>query len=840
MDIKLRKMGIRFLLTMVFAMFTLLSYAKTGLISGVVVDKNTQETLPMATVQLRKVAIGSSDASSQSGGLTDVDGRFEFRDLELASYELIFSYVGYTDKTMKVTLTKENPSKRYKAIRMGEDEGLLQEVTVVGKRTSLQMDVDKKVFLLNESAHTEGVSASDILKDIPSVDVDAEGTVTLRNSEAVEVRINGKSSGVSGDILEQLPAGSIEKIEVITNPSAKYSAESSAGIINIVMKSNHNLGAYGSVGAGVRIPWKSDLGGSLNANINYGSEKVDVMASVGFFKTSSLGDGFTNRYRYGADTTFLFQSQENEFDMMSGMARLAIDYKFDKKNVLSFTSMGSLSSRGRDNEMIYSSGSIQDGSRSLERLYGRLVDSDPTGAMYNLSLEYRHKFAKEGREFSTSASIFNMDRNEDARYSNVDFIDNQRDNVSVGSIQDMNKEEYTRLITAQVDYTTPMFERSKLETGLSGNFTQAGSEVESYLQKDAQSEMVALEGQFNDFVFRPSTYAAYASWSTSLANLKLNVGLRGELLDIRWEQKLTDEKFHKDPIFNLFPSLFLSYPLSKSCDLQFSYTRRTNTPRSFYFNPYHNVSDSANVSFGNPDLEPEFVNSFELGFIKTFSEHTFSASAYYKKTTDVIQSYNWMEGNVMYRTYANMANSQSSGLDLVLKDRFGKYLSLTSSVDLYYYKLEGGSFGYSVLTDAGTEFRTYNLKERDSWSLTFRSTADISLPWSLNAQVAGNYSAPRATAQGKTMAMYQLNASLKRAFLNRKLTASVQVRDILNSRKRASESWGDDFWQETENHRNGRMFNINLTYSFGNSKNQKNQKRQKSQQQEMGEDFEEF
>lgn len=831
-------MSIRSFLVVLFSFSTFLSYAKPGLISGVLVDKNTQESLPMATVQLRKVG-----DSALSGDMTDVDGKFEFKDLDLATYELVFTYVGYTEKKMTVTLTKENPSRRYKAIRMGEDDGLLQEVTVVGKRTSLQMDVDKKVFLVNESAHTDGVSVSDILKDIPSVDVDAEGAVTLRNSEAVEVRINGKAAGLSGDaqgdILEQLPAGSIEKIEVITNPSAKYSAESSAGIINIVMKSNHDLGAYGSVGAGVRVPWKSDLGGNLNAYINYGSEKVDVMASVGVFNSSNSGEGFTNRYRYGRDTTFLFQSQENDFEMTSGFLRLAVDYKFDKRNILSLSSMGSLFSRGRDNEMLYRSGAVSNGVDVPGRMYGRFVDADPTGFMYNLSLEYRHKFLKEGREFSTSAGISNMLRKEDARYSQISFEQNKMDRPVVGSIQDMDKDETNRLVSFQMDYVTPLLQRSKLETGVSANFTHSGSEVESMLKKEADAEFEPLPGQFNDFLYRPTTYAGYLSWGTSFGKLKANVGLRGELLDIRWEQKLTDEEYHKDPIFNLFPSLFLSYPLSSSCDLQFSYTRRTNTPRSFYFNPYHNVTDSANVSFGNPDLEPEYVNSFEAGFVKTFSEHTLSASAYYKKTTDVIQSYNWMEGDVMNRTYANMANSQSSGLDLVLKNRFGKYLSLTSSADLYYYKLEGGSFSYVVVTDGGTDFREYELKDRDSWGLTLRSAADISLPWEVNAQVAGNYSAPRATAQGKTMASYQLNAGLKRAFFNRKLTASVQVRDILNSRKRASESWGDDFWQETENHRNGRMFNFNLTYSFGKGKNQKPQK-QKQQQGQLEEDFEEF
>lgn len=831
-----KEMKTRFFLTVVFLFCTLFSYAKNGLISGVVVDKNTQETLPMATVQLQKVG-----TSGVTGGMTDADGFFEFRNLDMATYDMTISYVGYTDKKLKVTLSNENPSKRFKTIRMGEDEGLLQEVTVVGKRTSLQMDVDKKVFLVNESAHTDGVSASDILKDIPSVDVDAEGTVTLRNSEAVEVRINGKAAGLSGDgqgdILEQLPAGSIEKIEVITNPSAKYSAESSAGIINIVMKSNHNLGAYGSVGAGVRVPWKSDLGGSLNANLNYGSEKVDVMASAGFFNNSSSGDGFTNRYRYGADTTFLFQSQENDFEMTSGFLRLAIDYKFDKKNVLSLSTMGSLSARERDNEMIYRSGTYFDNLENTKNVYGRNTYSKPEGKMYNVSLEYKHKFNTEGREITSSAGISNVIREEDAVYDQISFGQFPLGAPTVSSVQNLNKDEYTRLITVQLDYVTPMLEKSKLETGLSGNFTTSGSEVESSLKKDADSEFEPLYGQYNDFLFCPSTYAAYASWSTSWGKLKVNAGLRGELLDIRWEQKLTDEKFHKDPIFNLFPSFFLSYPLTSSCDLQFSYTRRTNTPRSFYFNPYHNVSDSANVSFGNPDLEPEYVNSFEAGFIKSFSEHTISASAYYKRTTDVIQSYNWMEGNVMNRTYANTANSQSSGIDLVLKDRFGKFLSLTSSVDLYYYKLEGGSFSYAVVNEEGTEFRTYDLKERNSLGLTLRSTADFSLPWNLNAQIAGNYSAPRATAQGKTMASYQLNASLKRAFFKRKLTASIQARDILNSRKRASESWSDDFWQETEFHRNGRMFNFNLTYSFGNGKNQK---KQKQQQDTNNDDFDEF
>lgn len=817
-----------FLLTTIFTETAV--YAGDASVRGVIIDRATKETLPMATVQL----FVGYESKPIAGMVTDTAGAFKFSSLEYDNYRLEISYVGYENRSILFSLSYAENNVNLHRIRLKQDEAMLQEIVVTGRQSSLQMDIDKKVFLVNESAHTDGISASEILKDIPSVDVDAEGTVTLRNNEAVEVQINGKSSGLTaenqGDILEQLPAGSIEKIEIITNPSAKYNAEGSAGIINIILKENRESGYYGTVSGGLVYPWDSKLGASLSGNINYNVKNIDISASAGYFNRHNTGDGYSDRLKYGADTTFLRQDEDYNFKMNSGFLRLGINYKINYRSSLSASGMAAIGERDRESDIASRQGSLLNGQKEQHSQQTRNNYSEADRKMFSLSLDFDHRFDRDGEKISTSVGYSGNYKKNNAEYRQMSFDQDGTSIAGSNSLQTQDTDDGMSTYLLQCDYVNPYSLTSKFELGYKSTFSQSNSQCDSYIKEGNATIFTPQHGLFNDFDYNQNVHALYATYGTRINKFSTSLGLKGELTEINWEQNLTEEKDDKDPYFDLFPTVFFGYSFSKTNELQISYTRRINRPRSRFINPYHNVSDSANISFGNPDLDPEYTNSFEMNYIKSFENHTVTSSVYYKRTNNVIQSYSWMDGNSLMRTYANMSKSNSSGFEIVMKNRFKK-LSFTSSANIYYYQLEGGNF--SIYESSGNEGITrhdVSIKERNSLSWTARMAADITFPLDFFGQISGNYNAPQAIAQGKRLESYQLNASLKKSFMKKKLTATISARDILNSRSRKSETWSDDFEQTSDFHWNGRNISLNLSYRFGNSKPSKENKDKKEQE----------
>ncbi|MCK9155826.1 MAG: TonB-dependent receptor [Paludibacteraceae bacterium] len=831
-------MKFKFFLPLIIALFvSVTAQAGDASVKGVIIDKNTKETLPMATVQL----FVGYESKPRTGMVTDTAGAFLFSNLEYGNYRLEISYVGYESRNVLFSLTYAENNVNLRRIRLKPDEAMLQEITVVGHRSSLQMDIDKKVFLVNENAHTEGISASEILKVIPSVDIDAEGTVTLRNNEAVEVQINGKSSGLTadnqGEILEQLPAGSIEKVEIITNPSAKHNAEGSAGIINIILKENREMGYFGSVSADLNYPWESKIGGSLSGNISYSTKKVDLTASVGYSNRNNTGDGYTDRQHFGADTTFLRQDEDYTFKMNSGFLRLGTIYKINYRSNLSASGMVSLGDRNRENDITYLRGNFINGYRTNASSMTRFNNNEMDRKMFSFSVDFDHKFDRDGEKISTSIGYSGNYRETDADYVQMSFDQSNTFIAGSNSIETQENDEKTNNYYLQCDYVNPYSLTSKYEIGYKSTFMFSNNESDSYIKEGYAMGFIPQYGLFNDFDYNQNIHALYASYGTKISKVSTSLGLRGELTEINWEQNLSNEKDDKDPYFDLFPTVFLGYSFSKTNELQLSYTRRINRPRSRFVNPYHNVSDAANVSFGNPDINPEYTNSFELNYIKSFENHTITSSLYYKRTNDVIQNYSWMEDETMMRTFANLSTANSSGFDLVLRNRF-KRLTLTSSADIYYYLLEGGKYTLSESSGIeGVSQHNVTIKERSSLSWTARITADITFPANYLGQISGNYSSPKAIAQGKTLSNYQVNASVKKSFFERKLTAALGVRDIFNSRNRKTETWSDDFDQTSESHRNGRTLNFNLTYRFGNNKMSKDKEKKGQNEENKEEEF---
>jgi outer membrane receptor protein involved in Fe transport len=818
----------RLIVTIISLVFTFYLHADDGVVKGTVIDASTGVSVPYATLILYK----ENSNERMDAVPSDINGFFSFKKLEFGNYKIEVSFVGYKKQMLAVSVSAQSPETEL-TIKLREN--MLKGVTVVGELTTMEMDIDKKTFYINEGALTDGVSSVELLREIPSVEVDMEGNVSLRNSENVDVFINGKSSGLTsenrGDILEQLPAGSIEKIEVITNPSAKFEAEGSSGIINIVLKKERKAGYFGSVTAGVFIPDNSRTGGNIGGNINYNSGKLDLYANVGIFNRNNKGGGKSERLQYNNDTTFLNQVSENETKMRAGFIRLGMDYRINERNTIGIAGMGSLGNRDREEEINYTRGIYSQGTEFMYSKQQRNNTSSMERGMYNISLDYKHDFKKSGEELTASLNVSNNKGDNEYFYEQLNF------NESMDYIQRQDNENSADIYEVQADYINPLTEKSKMEIGYKSRFFRSENDSRSFLKEKNEEIFQEQRELFNNFLWDQDIHALYVTYANKLNRLSIKAGLRGELADEKWEQRVTGEKNDKYPYFNVFPTLFFAYELPKDNELQLSYTRRITRPRERRINPFVDVTDSANISFGNPDLRPEFASTIELNYLKTMKAHLLTASLYYKLTEDVIQNYSWLEEGVLKRTYANLSSSHSCGLELVAKNKF-KFFNLTSSVNLYYFLLEGGNFTVNE-TNRNNELITRNvsLETTESFSWTARLMADIYLPWSMTAQFSGNYRSSQVQAQGKSSPNYVFNGGIRKQFLDKTLAVSLNVRDIFNTRKRKSEIEDVNFYQKSESFWSGRMINLNVSYSFGNMKLQRKDKKDKSLENDMEEDF---
>ncbi|MCQ2188870.1 MAG: TonB-dependent receptor [Paludibacteraceae bacterium] len=822
-------MIIRFFSLLVLLSSVLTAVAEAYTVRGRVIDAKTGETIPYANVELK-----SEDGSKSVQGLfTGDDGRFIMEGVEEAKYQLIVSFVGYSDYNGKITpefLKREGGAKI--TIKLREDVALLSQVEVVGTRTQLQMDVDKKTFLVNEGATTVGVSATDVLRDIPTVDVDMDGNVSLRNNENVEVFINGRSVGLSGEaqgeMLEQFPAGSIEKIEVITNPSSKYSAEGSAGIINIVLKQDAPAGVFGNVTAGISYPSEGKLGGNLGASVNVTKNKWTILSSLGYQRRTFRGtsdidrEQFLRRDSLLRDTVYNITDGGRDFIINSYFARLGLDYKINDKNRIGLSGVFSLGKNRREENFDYEFGKVLGGTRIDTATSNRSASAKSPRNMYTVKFDYKHVFS-EGRELSFLAQTASNSQDNDATYYQSRF-DTLHNRVSYSEQQQSNERKIRKNQFA-IDYTSPVGKISNLELGINIDLTNERNDAESFQRIDGTHPFVRQDNLTNDFEYIQNVYAWYGMWSGKVKRLSYKIGLRGELSDISWIQHNTGASDELDSYGNLFPSLFLSYNATENDELQFSAIRRITRPRGFRLNPNPNMSDSTTISYGNPDLHPEEAFSGEMNYLHTTPKgHVYTISAYYKFTDDVVEQYSWTELSadekvILKSTFANLNRSHSTGMELIAKNKF-KPLTLTTNVNLYYHKVVGGTTTIEVANANGILTRIpLDLRRREGFSWDFKEGVDFRLPKGITGQFTLNYRSPRVAAQGKSMNSFFMNIGLKRQFMEKKLSLSFNIRDIANSNKRNMETWSESFHQISKTTRNGRTFNLNASYSFGNNNN---------------------
>lgn len=802
-----------------------------GQVRGLVLDKNTSEAIPFVSVTLTP----QGESAIAAAITTDIDGKFHLDKVKYGTYTLTLTYVGYKDLKRQVVLSEKNSSVSFASLHMVEDATVLGEVKVTGQRAPMKLEVDRKSFDVSGMITSAGLSASELLEQVPSVEVDNDGNVSLRGNTSVEVWINGRSSGLTSDnqaqILQQIPAESIERIEVIDNPSAKFSAEGSAGIINIILKKDRKAGYYGSVQVG------ADTRGGANTsfNFNYSSAKLDAFLNIGYRHRENSGENESeqdnlvngNAVSYERHYTKNSQRGNNLF------SRAGFTWHMTEKDDLGLSGMFMTGKNSGSSSTPYYYGDYIAAGEKLTRTQLRNTDSGGPMRFFFGEFNYRHNFTdRHFLDFTVSHMNWKAD-NDNVYQDSIWYEDESLPSYSRYQSRPLNMRNHHTDVRLQ--YENPLTENVKFEAGYNGTYSHENTPQQSFEANNWQGVgLVEDPVYFNRFVYDNDIHALYATLSYKINKFSVMAGLRGEYWKINtesltWEQehgyKEKDAPFKKD-YFQLFPSVFMSYQLTESQQLQLNYTRRLRRPWGGELNNFRNTSDASIVSFGNPLLTPEYSNSFALNYLKTWAQHSLLVSAYYRPTTDVIQRLNYRNttDGIMYSTSENVARSTSTGVELTAKNKITKMIDVTTNVNLYYYKIN--SFSYDI------DGQTVSGDGRDNFTWNARFIASLKLPYDISMQASFRYNSKQTLAQGYRPASYGLDMGVKKNFFDRKFTLSINCRDVLDSRKWETYTSSDSFDRHQINRRRSRTVRFTLTWNFGNQNAKKKRPDQQGEEEE--------
>ena len=789
--------AISFLLLLMLPLISLAQVSRKAAVNGKVIDAQTSAPLPYATVRLFK----NTNNELVSGNITNEAGQFTL-DAPLGEYYALVEFMGYKAlKSPAFTLTSDQPEHLLGTLKLQTGAAAsLKEVVVQAEKSSMELSLDKKIFNVGQDLANAGGSATEILSNIPSVSVDAEGNVKLRGSENVRILIDGKPSGLvsfkGGSGLQQLQGSLIEKVEIITNPSARYEAEGMSGIINIVLKKERKDGFNGSFEVISGEP--TNYGGS--ANLNYRHKKINFFINYGLAYRITPSRGSQYQELNGADTSFITrQVYDTRFRGFNNNIRGGLDYFFTETSILTASYLYRRSTGNRLRNIRY------DDYRTNETLLGytkRKQDEDEDEVNGEYSLTYKKTFAREGQELTADFRFLDYWENSDQIYTQSTFSPAGTPDAVKELFQRSLNDEYEKQYLMQIDYVQPFGEGGKLEAGLRSSFRDM---VNDYLvgTQNAAGEITPLPGLDNYFIYNENINAIYGILGNKTPKLSYQVGLRAEHTDVKTTLRETNE-VNPRRYTNLFPSAHFTYNLPKEHALQISYSRRVRRPVYFDLSPYFTLSDSRNVMGGNPNLNPEFTNAFDLGHIKYFDKGSLSSSLFYRHTMGKITTIRRVNNEgIATLLPENLAAEDAFGAELTGSFTPTTWWKLDQSINFFRSIIDGSNFQENFSTD------TY------SWFT--RHTSRFTLPQNIDFQVRGNYEAPQKTPQGSQKALYYLDLGLSKDVFSKKGTLTLNVLDLFNTRinrsvYRGQSTEGVTFYTSSENQ--GRRRQVNLTLSY--------------------------
>jgi outer membrane receptor protein involved in Fe transport len=784
-------------------------------ILGKVVDRNNK-ALEAASVQL--YALNGDKDSLVAGMLTRNNGDFVFENFPPAdSFRLMITGIGFGNWQKNI----QSPAERNAVTDLGnimlvQETQVMTNVVVTAQRPALQMGIDRKIFSVERNLTSTGGTALDVMRNIPSVSVDVEGNVQLRNAEP-KIFVDGRPTILTPD---QIPADQIERIELITNPSSRFDASSSAGIINIVMKRSKRIGLNGVATLGAGHP--SSYNGNLSLNARQG--KVNVFASGSYNQRGIRGTGKTLRQNLnnGAVENYFNQNSINEGRRRFGSLRFGLDFFATNRTTISATQNivkgNSVSNEGQDQQYLNTN-------KILERYGKRNAENKNDFDRYNTQLNITHKFPEQGKELTADINYSHGNGKENSDMVNAFFLP---DGSSFGTPAQVrnhgnnNNDQYT----FQVDYTDPFGDDAKLEAGIRSYIDKQQSYFSSYSVAGGQETLLPLS---NNYAYTERVNAGYISFSNKLKTFSYQAGLRAEIS--KFEGTLLDSaksfgySYPKNAsrFFDaLFPSLFLTKQIGENTELQVNYTRRIRRPGFWQLNPFIDINDPVNLRQGNPQLQPEFVNSFEFNLSQNYNKGNFLGVIYYRNNMHDITRYSdtissalyqqlnnaAIDPNAILNTFINAHSTNRLGLELTLQHRFSSQFEMIPTVDMQYRKVNADVDALR-LSNSGFNWE-------GELTLNYRFNKPKGILSNLGLQLVGEYESKEVTAQGRNLPQYGADFGFRKEFLkDKKASFSFNINDIFNTQRWANVYDTEIFYQESYRRRNVRSFRINFTYKFG-------------------------
>ncbi|HOY12388.1 MAG TPA: TonB-dependent receptor [Saprospiraceae bacterium] len=783
--------------SLLFIFLPLFLASQAATIKGRIIDEVNKNPLEYASIRIFNV----SDSAFVSGNVTDQKGQFEVELKEGDFYGLV-EFIGYKDFSIPAFRLKKGDDHVMGDIGVSASSQLLDEIIVQGEKSNMVISLDKRIFNVGKDLANAGGTASDLLSNIPSLSVDVEGNVKLRGSDNVRILIEGKPSGLvsfkGGAGLQQLQGSQVERVEIITNPSARYEAEGMSGIINIILKKDQNQGFNGSFEVILGNP--ANYGGAIN--VNYRKNKLNFFVNYGlaFRKIPGLGSQFQAVYNPG-ETLLTDVSRTGTVDGLHNNLRAGFDYFFDEKNILTASYMMRRTDVDRFTDIVYTD-FLNDRSNPLgvvERFQNE-IETEPNS---EASLTYKKSFKEKGKELVVDFRYIDYWERSDQVFTQNAFLPSGEINQDETNVTKALNDEFEKTYLFQLDYVLPLSlgtsdgkKNGKVEFGMRSGFRDM---INDYtVQNQAFGGVFETDPLFdNYFIYNENIHAAYAIMGDKMSKFSYQFGLRGEITDVRTTLQKTNE-VNPRKYSNLFPSGHISYTLGNDNALQLSYSRRVRRPVYNELSPFITLSDSRNFFSGNPDLNPEFSNAYDLGHIKYFENGSISSSLYHRHTESKIQRIRVVDELGFASTIPqNLVDENSFGAEFVGQYDIKKWWKADVSFNFFRAITDGSNIG--------------NINS-DTYSWFVRHTSRFTIFQNGNLQMRGNYEAPQKVPQGKVLAFYYLDIGFNKDILDGKATVTFNVSDVFNTRRNRFIAEGENFF--TEGNFQGRRRQINLTLNY--------------------------
>ena len=780
---------------------------KTVTITGKVLEEFSNIPLEYATLVLQSI----ENPSVLNGGITDAKGNFSV-DIPAGKYNATIEYIGYKNYMVKQKEFKQ--SVDLGTIYLSEDAAQLEGVEVVAEKTTVEVRLDKKIYNVGKDLTNSGATISDALANIPSVTVDVDGAIALRGNGNVRILINGRPSALAGfgstDALRQLPADAIEKVEVITSPSARYDAEGTAGILNIVLKKEQTRGFNGTINTTVGYPNAS----SFTSNLNWRKDKFNIFNTIGYSHREPPGNGFfDNTYTSGAFSRILEDRDISRINSGFNL-NLGIEYFLSETSSLTASAFG----RTNNGEDVTENNTIRFLNTDIDSKTLRMEDEQEDEKSAQFSLNYNNYFNTEGHQLTADLQY---------SYSKGEmpisiFENNTFPNTEIVASENILQIDLQNEFLVQIDYVLPMGD-AQFEAGYRGNWEETDTDF-SLEELDLGSGIfVPNLGLTNRFLFNQNVNALYTQYGNKFGEFSFLLGLRLENtqlkglvsgVDLATLQEAIGEGIDLD--FNknylgLFPTINFIYELAENENITLGYNRRINRPRGYFINPFPSRSSRTNIFQGNPDLDPAFANAFDLGYLKRWDELTLTSSVYFQKETNSFERIQeetgqvTTDGIVIIRSIPiNLSTNERIGAELGLLYNPEKWLRLNGSFNFFQFNSDG--------VFNGTNFGAKNT----SWFSRFSSK--VTLPGKIDWQTNASYRGPTENAQTRNKGIFSLDLAFSKDILNDNGTLALSASDLLNSRKRISLTQTPFFTSESEFQWRERQITLSFIYRINQNK----------------------